>query len=105
MSAELKPLPVKPLFDRILVDVLPLDEMTKSGLWMPHNRTSPPRGMRKAIVRATGPGRPMKDGSTKPMDLYPGDMILYPEHTGQWLEVEGQKYLMLTEDDAFAIVE
>ena len=102
MPAEVK---FKPLFDRIIVEVLPLDETTKSGLWLPQNRNAPARGMRKAIVRATGPGRPMKDGSTKPMELYPGDTILYPKHTGQWVEVDGEKFLMLTEEDAFALIE
>ena len=97
---------VAPLFDRIVIDPQALPEKSTSGkLHLPAGRSTRPKDSREAIVLAVGPGRPMKNGTVKPMELRPGDRILYPEHTGSDFDWNGKTYLMITEQDALALLE
>ena len=60
--------------------------------------------MRGQVV-ATGPGKRLKDGSLRPLEIKPGDKVLFGEYAGQRVKVHGEEFLVMREDDLLGIVE
>ena len=87
---------IKPLADRVIVEVSPAEEKTASGLIIPDTAKEKPQ---KGTVVAVGTGK--KD---EPMTVKVGDTVLYGKYAGTEVSVEGQEYLIMRESDIFAIV-
>lgn len=87
---------IKPLADRVLVEVAPAEEKTASGLIIPDTAKEKPQ---KGKVVAVGNGK--KD---EPLTVKVGDEILYGKYAGTEVTVNGKEYLIMREADIFAIV-
>ncbi|HET6243254.1 MAG: co-chaperone GroES [Bacteroidetes bacterium] len=87
---------IKPLADRVLVEVAPAEEKTASGIIIPDTAKEKPQ---KGKVVAVGGGK--KD---EPLTVKVGDEILYGKYAGTEVNVEGKEYLIMRESDIFAIV-
>jgi chaperonin GroES len=87
---------LKPLADRVIVEVAPAEEKTKSGIIIPDTAKEKPQ---KGKVVAVGTGK--KD---EPMTVKAGDTVLYGKYSGTEITVEGKEYLIMRESDIFAIV-
>ena len=74
--------------------------------WLP-NMTSPsPSAKEKtqqAEVIAVGSGK-IVDGKEVPVQVKPGDRVIYGKYTGTEIKYEGEKYLVINADDIIAIV-
>ena len=51
----------------------------------------------KGSVIAVGPGKPLSDGERYPMTVKVGDVVAYPERTGDKVSVGGQEMLAIPE--------
>ncbi|MDQ3192457.1 MAG: co-chaperone GroES [Bacteroidota bacterium] len=87
---------IKPLADRVLVEVAAAEEKTASGIIIPDTAKEKPQ---KGRVIAVGIGK--KD---EPLTVKVGDEILYGKYAGTEVNVEGKEYLIMRESDIFAIV-
>ena len=87
---------IKPLADRVIVEVSPAEEKTASGLIIPDTAKEKPQ---KGTVVAVGTGK--KD---EPMTVKVGDTVLYGKYAGTEVSVDGHEYLIMRESDTFAIV-
>jgi chaperonin GroES len=87
---------LKPLADRVIVEVAPAEEKTASGLIIPDTAKEKPQ---KGKVVAVGTGK--KD---EPMTVKVGDQILYGKYSGTEITVEGKEYLIMRESDIFAVI-
>lgn len=87
---------IKPLADRVLVEVAPAEEKTASGIIIPDTAKEKPQ---KGRVIAVGSGK--KD---EPLTVKVGDEILYGKYAGTEVNVNGKDYLIMRESDIFAIV-
>ncbi|WP_066224103.1 co-chaperone GroES [Formosa haliotis] len=87
---------ITPLADRVLVEPLPAETQTASGLFIPD---SAQEKQHKGIVVAVGTGK--KD---EPLTVKVGDKVLYGKYSGSELKLEGTEYLMMREDDIMAII-
>ncbi|HKR03978.1 MAG TPA: co-chaperone GroES [Bacteroidia bacterium] len=87
---------LKPLADRVIVEVAPAEEKTASGLIIPDTAKEKPQ---KGKVVAVGTGK--KD---EPMTVKVGDQILYGKYSGTEISVEGKEYLIMRESDIFAVI-
>ena len=67
---------VEPLYDRLLVRLLPPEARTKSGLFVPQMATDNTPYL-KAEVIAVGQGRIATTGNVIPLRVVPGDVILF----------------------------
>ncbi|MCK5450357.1 MAG: co-chaperone GroES [Candidatus Omnitrophica bacterium] len=92
---------VKPLGDRVLVEVLEAEEMTKSGLVLPDNAKEKPQ---QAKVIAVGKGKVSDDGKTIVPEVKTDDIILFGKYSGTELKIDDNALLMLREDDILGIV-
>lgn len=87
---------IKPLADRVLVEPLPAETTTASGLILPD---SAKEKQQKGTVVAVGKGT--KD---EPMTVKVGDTVLYGKYSGTELVIENTEYLIMRESDILAIV-
>ncbi|MEW6136621.1 MAG: co-chaperone GroES [Thermodesulfobacteriota bacterium] len=92
----------RPLHDRILVERVESEEVTKGGIILPDTAKEKPQ---QGKVIAVGPGKKTEDGKLVPMDVKEGDTILFGKYSGSEIKMEGNEYLIMREDDVLGIVE
>jgi chaperonin GroES len=93
---------VRPLHDRIIVRRLEEGEQKSGGIIIPDTAKEKPQ---RGTVIATGSGKVMDDGKRVPLDVKPGDLILFGKYTSQEVKLEGEEYLIMREDEVLAIVD
>ena len=89
---------LKPLGDRLIVEVLEEEEVTASGIVLPDTAKEKPQ---RGRVLAVGKGR-YEEGKLIPLDVEVGDEIIYSKYGGTEVKVGGDEYLILRESDVLA---
>jgi chaperonin GroES len=92
----------RPLHDRILVKRLEAEDKTKGGIIIPDNAKEKPT---EGLVIAVGSGKRADDGTIHPLDIKPGDRIIYGKWSGTEIKIDGEELLILTETDVMGIVD
>ena len=92
---------LKPLGDRLIVEVLDEEETTVSGIVLPDTAKEKPQ---RGRVLAVGPGSRDEDGEYIKMDLAEGDEIIFSKYGGTEIKIGGDDYLILRESDVLAKV-
>lgn len=90
-----------PLGDKIVLKQLETEETTKSGIVLPGQAKEKPQ---EAEVIAVGPGG-VVDGKEVVMQVKVGDKVIYSKYAGTDVELEGEKYIIVKQNDILAIVE
>jgi chaperonin GroES len=93
---------LRPLHDRILVERLEEGEQKKGGIIIPDSAKEKPQ---RGSVIASGNGKRLEDGKVAPLDVKPGDQILFGKYSGSEVSVDGKEYLIMREDEVLAILE
>lgn len=88
---------VKPLADRVLVKPAAAEEKTIGGIIIPDSAKEKPL---QGEVLAVGKGT--KD---EEMVLKVGDRVLYGKYAGTELELDGEKYLIMRQNDILAVLD
>ena len=89
-----------PLGDRVVLKQFEAEETTKSGIILTSKTQEKPQ---QAEVIAVGGGK-VVDGKEVPVQVKPGDRVIYGKYTGTEIKYEGEKYLVINADDIIAIV-
>lgn len=92
---------IRPLGDRVLVKAVERAEQTKSGLFLPDTAQEKPQ---EALVLAVGTGKLLDNGTRIPIDLKPGDRVLYSKYAGTEVKQDSEEYLILRESDILAVI-
>ena len=92
---------IRPLYDRIVVKRIDEKEQTRSGLFIPDSAKEKPQ---EAEVVAVGQGKRLEDGKIVPMEVKPGDKILFGKYSGNEITLDGEDYLIMREDDVLGIL-
>ena len=87
-----------PLGDKIVLKQLEAEETTKSGIVLPGQAKEKPQ---EAEVIAVGPGGVVE----VVMQVKVGDKVIYSKYAGTDVELEGEKYIIVKQNDILAIVE
>ena len=90
-----------PLFDRVVLKQLIAEETTKSGIVLPGQAKEKPQ---EAEVIAVGPGGVI-DGKEVTMQVKEGDRVIYSKYAGTDVELDGEKFIIVKQNDILAIVE
>ena len=93
---------LKPLGDRLVIEVIEVEEKTASGLLLPETAKDKPQ---EGTVVAVGNGMFLPSGERVALDVTVGDRILFETYSGTQVKYEGKEYLILREADVLAIVE
>lgn len=86
----------KPLKDRVLIEPAQAEEKTASGIIIPDTAKEKPQ---KGKVVAVGTGK--KD---EPMTVKVGDTVLYGKYSGTEVNIDGNVYLIMREDDIYMVI-
>ena len=92
---------LKPLGDRLIVEVLEEEELTVSGIVLPDTAKEKPQ---RGRVLAVGPGARDDNGEHVPMDLEEGDEIIFSKYGGTEIKLGTDEVLILRESDVLAKV-
>lgn len=93
---------IKPLQDRVVVKRLEEPQTTKGGIIIPDTAKEKPS---EGEIVAVGNGRISDDGKTIPMEVKVGDKVLFSKYGGHELKVDGEEYIIMGQDDIYAVVE
>ena len=93
---------VRPLYDRILVRRVADEEKTKGGIIIPDTAKEKPM---EGEVVAVGPGAPDEKGKVQPLDVKPGDRVLFGKWSGTEVKLDGEELLIMKESDIMGILE
>ena len=91
---------LKPLGDRVIVEVLDEEETTFSGIVLPDTAKEKPQ---RGKVLAVGPGK-YEDGKLVPLDVKKGDEVIFSKYGGTEIKLGVDEVLILRESDVLAKV-
>lgn len=94
---------MKPLYDRVIVEITQIEKKTASGIVLPDTakEDTPTVG----TVISVGDGRVLDNGERLAVAVEIGQKVLFTKYAGVEAEYEGKKYLVLNEKDIVAIIE
>ena len=92
---------LKPLGDRLIVEVLEEEEATFSGIVLPDTAKEKPQ---RGRVLAVGPGSRDDNGKFIAMDLAEGDEVVFSKYGGTEIKLGADEVLILRESDVLAKV-
>lgn len=93
---------LKPLGDRVVVQVVEEQEETVGGIVLANNAKEKPQSGK---VIAVGEGALSPEGKRLPVSVKVGDTVVYDKYAGSQVKYEGEDYLVLHEKDIMAIAE
>jgi chaperonin GroES len=89
---------ITPLHDRVLVRRLEEKETVKGGIIIPDSAREKPQ---EGEVVAVGAGR-MEKGTRIPLDVKPGDKILFGKYSGNDIKIDDEEFMIMKEDEILA---
>ena len=92
----------RPLHDRVLVRRVEAEEKTAGGISIPDTAKEKPQ---EGEVIAVGAGTRDETGKLNPLDVKPGDRILFGKWSGTEVRLEGEDLLIMKESDILGIVD
>ena len=93
---------LRPLHDRILVQRIEEETITKGGIIIPDTvREKPAEGK----IVSVGNGKIGDDGKRIPLEIKKGDRILFGKYSGTEVKIKGEEYLIVSEGDVLGIIE
>ncbi len=91
-----------PLEDRIVVKPQDAEEKTAGGILLPDAAREKPL-MGKVI--AVGEGKKLDSGKVAAMSVKKNDIVLYGKYSGSDVQIDGEDYKILRENEVLGIVE
>lgn len=92
---------IRPLDDRIVVQRQEAEEKTAGGILLPDSAQNKPH---RGKILAVGPGRLMKNGERRPMQVKEGDLVIFSSWAGDEFKQSGNEILLMREEDVLAVV-
>ncbi len=92
----------RPLHDRIVVRRIEGEDKTKGGIIIPDTVKEKPQ---EGEVVAVGPGARDESGKLTPVELTPGDRVLFGKWSGTEVKIDGEELLIMKETDVMGVIE
>lgn len=92
---------IKPLGDRVIIELVETEEKTASGIVLPDSAQEKPQ---EGKVVAVGSGKVDAQGEKVSLEVAEGNRVIFSKFAGTEVKYEGTEYLILREDDILAIV-
>jgi chaperonin GroES len=93
---------IRPLHDRIVVKRIEASDSAVGGLFIPDSAKEKPH---EGKVVAVSRGKRLEDGTLTPLDVAVGDHIVYGKYTGSEIQLAGEEYVIVREDDVLGVLE
>jgi len=95
-------LKIRPLHDKILVRRVEAETKTKGGIVLPDTAKEKPK---EGVVVSVGTGKLLENGKRAEFQVKEKDRVIFSSYAGTEVKVDGEEYLVLSEDDVLAVVE
>ena len=92
---------IKPLHDRVVVRRVEEDERTAGGIIIPDTAKEKPQ---KGEIIAVGAGAKDDRGTTVPLEVRVGDIVLFGKWSGNEIKLDGEELLVMKESDIIGIL-
>ena len=93
---------IRPLHDRVVIKRMEEERTTPGGIVIPDTAAEKPI---KGEVMAVGNGKILDNGEVRPLDVKPGEKVLFGKYSGTEVKVDGEDLLVMREDDIMAVIE
>ncbi len=93
---------LRPLRDKVVVKPSDADEKSAGGIFLPDAAKKKPQ---EGTIIAVGTGRILDDGTIKALSVKVGDKVVYSKYGGTEVKLEGSDFVLLDEDQIFAVLE
>lgn len=93
---------LKPLGNRVLLEVVEEEATTPSGIVLPD---SAKEKSYLGTVVAVGTGKLLDSGERVPVEVKVGDKVLYEKYAGSEITYDDKEYFVVKDSDIVAIVE
>ena len=93
---------IKPLADHVLIEPLKQEEKTEAGILLP--QTAEKERPEQGSVVAVGPGKRSKTGEIIPLEVKPGDRVLFSKYGPNEIKVDDKEYLIARQEDILAVI-
>src|SRR5437667_12155158 len=91
----------RPLHDRVVVKRTDAEEKTTGGIIIPDTAKENPQ---QGEIIAVGPGGRDEAGKLTPIDVKPGDRVLFGKWSGTEVKIDGVEYLIMKETDIMGVL-
>jgi len=92
---------VRPLHDRVLIKRVEEQETVRGGIIIPDTAKEKPQ---EGEVVAAGTGKRLENGTVIPLEVKPGDRVLFGKYSGTEIKLDGEELLILREDEILGIL-
>ena len=92
----------RPLHDRVVVKRIDAEEKTKGGIIIPDTAKEKPQ---QGEIVAVGEGARDEKGQLHPLDVKPGDRVLFGKWSGTEVKIDGEELLIMKESDILGVLE
>ncbi len=93
---------LQPLGDRVVARREENEATTSGGLYLPDTAKGKPT---RGVVISVGEGRLNKNGTRTPLQVRPGDRILFTSYGPDEIKIGDTELLLMREDDILAVIE
>ena len=93
---------IKPLGDKILVEVLEAEERTKGGIILPDTAKEEKT---EGKVVSVGAGKVLESGKVQPLEVKAGDKVIFGKYSGDEIIIDGKKHKIIKETEVLAVYE
>lgn len=92
---------LRPLGDRIVIELVESEEKTASGIVLPDSAKEKPQ---EGKVVAVGTGRVLESGERVALEVSVGNRIIFSKYAGTEVKYQGNEYLIVRENDILAVI-
>ena len=92
----------RPLHDRVVVRRIEEDDRTRGGIIIPDTAKEKPQ---QGEIVAVGPGAIDEKGNVQPLEVKPGDRVLFGKWSGTEVKLDGEELLIMKESDILGVLE
>jgi chaperonin GroES len=92
---------IRPLQDRVVIKRIEEGEQIRGGIIIPDSAKEKPQ---EGEVIAVGNGKTLSSGERSPLDVKPGDRVLFGKYSGNEIKLNDEDYLIMREEDILGII-
>ena len=93
---------LQPLGDRVVLQREESEEKTAGGIVLPDMAQDKPA---RGTVISIGDGKLLDDGTRSPVQVKPGDRVLFSSYAGETFNLGDDEVLLMREEDILAVLE
>jgi len=93
---------VRPLHDRVIIRRLDEDTKSAGGIIIPDSAKEKPL---EGEVISAGNGKILENGDVRPLDVKAGDKVIFSKYAGTEIKLDGEDFLIMTENDILGVIE